>query len=144
MQNNYYLETTMKVTRKIIAGLGILVLTTGSPIGDPAKAQEYPFQKGFQQGFGWGGTPAKAGGLTNWNLTGYSTSEPTQSDAKVPDDWRTVRLAIVDFYKKGFERIKVEPPPSETEIENIIQIDLKIQKEYLQATLGLKYLGITI
>ena len=100
----------MKVTRKILAGLGTLVLTTGSLIGDPAKAQEYPFKKGFQQGFGWGGTPAKAGGLTNWNLTGDSTSEPTQSDAKVPDDWRTVRLAIVDFYKKGFERINVETP----------------------------------
>ena len=122
MQRNYYLETTMKVTRKILAGLGTLVLTTGSLIGDPAKA----------------------GGLTNWNLTGYSTSEPTQSDAKVPDDWRTVRLAIVDFYKKGFERINVENPPSETEIQNIGQIEKKIQKEYLQATLGLKYLGITI
>ena len=74
-QRNYYLETTLKFTCKILAGLGVLVLTTGSLIGDPAKAQEYPFQKGFQQGFGWGGTPAKAGGPTH--------NESTQSDGKV-------------------------------------------------------------
>ena len=110
-------QKQMKITQKILAGLGVVALATGSL-----------------------GTPAKANGLTNWNLTGVTQVQAqAEAPAAVPAQSQSVSydqlVNAAHYIAKGLCMAKQGNSPFK-------ELDGRRYSEQDVVNVALKYAGI--